>query len=55
MMPLNVAEEIAGSDSQYPVDLVVLAQRRCQQALSEQIEPLATIARRDGWFEDEFN
>jgi hypothetical protein len=54
-MPLDVAKEVAGSDSQYPVDLVVLAQRRCQQAVSENIEPLAVTARRDGWFDEELD
>jgi len=54
-IPLDAARTIAGDDSAYPVDLVVLAQRKCQQTVSEQVEPLAVVAAREGWFEDELD
>src|SRR6266536_781396 len=54
-IPLDAARTIAGDYNAYPVDLVVLAERKCHQTLSEQVEPLAVVAGREGWFEEELD
>ncbi|MGY1642016.1 NACHT domain-containing protein [Geodermatophilus sp. SYSU D00703] len=51
-MPVGIARLITGNRDEYPQELVAAAERRNEQVLLSRLEPLATTAAREGWFED---
>jgi hypothetical protein len=49
--PIEIAKKLAQSPNKYPRNLVYLAEERCELEVMTKIEPVGSIAEREGWFE----
>jgi hypothetical protein len=52
-VPLETARTILTNASQYPVDLVLLAENRADFALTSSVRPIASVAADEMWFESD--
>jgi hypothetical protein len=48
-MPIELAKDVIGSSSDYPISIVALAESTCRASLGEHVSPLADVAQRDHW------
>lgn len=50
-MPLETAREILARPSEYPLDLVLLAEIRADVVVTSSVRPIAAVATDEGWFD----